>query len=215
MPDYFLVYDPAVLDGQIRPALGLAWRQRSFSPCAGLCRALTAAAREYARLYHINLDETVLAHVETLPFDRALWRTLAGELLLFGAWEVPELPVPAATLALLISSEQSPERPANRADYQSIHQSLYGSRELTFGPVVYRPDHCGLNDAADVARLAAVLAAVRPETWRESDLAGLPDLDEADRADELELAREWFSALVDLYSRTASRSFSLVLEQIY
>ena len=214
MPDYFLVHDPAVL-GQLRSALALAWRQRDFAACAGLCRDWTGAAREYARLYQIHFDETVLAHVEGLPFDRALWRTLAGELLLFAARETPDLPLPASTLMVLLTSGRRPERPASRADFQPIHRALHGTRDLTLGPVVYRPDNAGLNDPKDVAELALALGAVRPESWTPSDLVGLPDLDEADRGEELELAREWFAVLVDLYAATARRSFALVVEQMF
>src|SRR5947209_6685485 len=105
MADYFLVHDPAILDGQLRPALALAWRKRSFAPCLPLSPDWVAAARQYAHLYPINLDETVLA--------------------------------------------------------------------------------------------------------------GLPELDEADQSEELELAREWFGALVDLHVATARAGHSLVVEQIY
>jgi hypothetical protein len=211
---YFLVHDPAVLDGLLRPALARAWRQRSFAACIGLCRDL-AAAQDYVRRYHINLNETVLAHVDELTFDTTLWRTLAGELLLFAAHEVPELPLPSATLICLLSPDHRPDCPGDPAERSPIHQGLFGTRELRFGPVVYRPDSAGLNDPDDVARLAAYLAAVRPETWSAADLAALPDLDETDRGDELQLAREWFGALVDLYTRSADCSRSIVLEQIY
>jgi hypothetical protein len=215
MADYFLVHDQAVLDGQLRPALAKAWRQRSFGPCTALCRASITAAREYASRYHIDLDETVLLHVAELPFDRALWRTLTGELLLFRAVELPDLPLPAATLSCLLSLDHSPDRPTSRRRFQSIHQALYGSRDLTFGPVVYRPDCAGLNEPEDVTQLAAALGAAQLLTWNPADLAPLGDLDEADRAEELELAREWFAALVDLYMQTASRGHSLVLEQLF
>jgi hypothetical protein len=215
MADYFLVHDPALLDGQLGPALGRAWRQRSFAPCVPLCRQWAPAAEDYARRYHVNLDETVLAHVEQLPFDRALWRTLVGELLLFTAREVPELPLPAATLSVLLSPGHRPERPDSRAAFAPIHQALYGTRDLLFGPVVYRPDAAGLNRPEDVARLSVYFSAVRPDTWQAADLAGLPDLDESDRADELELAREWFAALADLHVRAAGQGHSIVVEQIF
>jgi hypothetical protein len=215
MADYFLVYDPAVLDGQLRPALALAWRQRCFDPCVPLCRAWASAAGQFANRFHINLDETVLTHVDRVPFDRVLWRTLAGELLLFAAHDIPDLPLPSATLSCLLSLDRRPDRPANRATFAPIHQALYGSRDLSFGPAVYRPDSAGVNWPDDVVRLAATLAAVQPATWSAADLAGLPDLAEADRAEELDLAREWFADLRDLYGRTAARSFCLVLENIF
>src|SRR5438270_13210718 len=117
MADYFLVHDADRFDHELRPALAEAWRQRRFGPCLGLCRESLAAARDYAQRYHIHLDETVLAHVEQLSFDRTLWRTLAGELLLFTARDVPELPIPAGTLACLLSPDHLPARPADRAAF--------------------------------------------------------------------------------------------------
>jgi hypothetical protein len=217
MSDYFLVHDPSHLDGQLRSVLGRAWRERSFASCLPFCDNWRNAAQEYARLYHVNLDETVLTHVEQLPFDRALWRNLAGELLLFTARELPELSLPVATLTVLLASDHtgafSPSH-ASRADFEPIHQCLYGCRDLTFGPAVYRPDHARLNRLDDCARLAEYLATVRPDTWRADELAVLDDLDPADRAEELELAREWFAELAALYARTAASGRCLVVEQI-
>jgi hypothetical protein len=216
MADYFLVHDPDVLDGQLRPALARTWRLRSFAPCVDFCTSCTAAARDQAVRFHLPFDQTVLAHVaDGLPFDRTLWRTLAGELLLFAALDVPELPLPAATLSCLLSGDHAPQRPVDRALFAPIHQALYGARELTFGPIAYRPDQAGLNARDDVARLAAYLAGVRPDNWSARDLYCLADLDEADRDDELELAGEWWPALVDLYQRCVAAGYVLVLEQIF
>jgi hypothetical protein len=215
MADYFLVHDPDLLDHQLRPALGRAWWQRRFDPCLELCRDFLPAARAYAQRYHIHLDETVLAHVEQLSFDRTLWRTLAGELLLFTARDVPELSIPAATLSCLLSPDQLPTRPADRAAFAPIHQALYGARELTFGPAVYRPEHAGLNHRADVEALAGYLGGIRTGDWSPEQLASLPDLDEADRADEVDMAREWFAALATLYADCARAGHVLVLEQIF
>ena len=60
-----------------------------------------------------------------------------------------------------------------RESLPPILQAHRGSRDLTFGAAVYRPEHAGYNNAADVARLADYLAAVRPEHWTPADLAGL------------------------------------------
>src|SRR5947209_3970058 len=77
------------------------------------------------------------------------------------------------------------------------------SRDLTCGRATSRPGHAGYHDAGDVARLAAGLASARPEAWAAGDLAGLTDLDAADRDEELAFAREWFAVLADLYQRAA------------
>ena len=51
-----------------------------------------------------------------------------------------------------------------------------------------------------MARLDDYLAAIDPARWAVADLAGLRELaDDADRAEELEFAREVFSSLRDLY----------------
>jgi hypothetical protein len=106
--------------------------------------------------------------------------------------------------------------PDGRLHQPPIRQALGGSRDHTFGPTVYRPEHAGFNDAGDVARLADYLAAVRPERWSPADLAGLPDLaDEEERAEELAFVREWFPVLVDLYQRCRAAGRVLVIERIY
>jgi hypothetical protein len=215
MADYFLLHDPSLLDGRLRPALADAWRQRSFAACAPFCRDCLPLAAEYARRYHVSLDDTVLAHVAgPLPFDRLLWRTLAGELLLFTAVEIPELPLPHATLLALLAPDHAATLPPNRGSFAPVHQALYGARELTFGMVPYRPDHVGLNHREDVARLSRWLDAVEPAGWSGELLRGLPELAEEDRAEELDLAREWFAALRDLYRRCRDDGRVVVLEQV-
>ena len=63
--------------------------------------------------------------------------------------------------------------------------------------------------------LARVLGAVRSEEWSADDLRALPELDEADRGEELELAREWFGALAELYGRCAAGGRVVVVERIF
>jgi hypothetical protein len=93
-----------------------------------------------------------------------------------------------------------------------IMQAHRGSRDLTFGAAVYRPEHAGLNDRDDVARLAEFLASVRPEQWTAAALVGM---DEEDAADEIEFAREWFPELVDLFRRANERGQVIVHERMY
>jgi hypothetical protein len=214
MADYFLVHDRNILEQQLRPALAAAWRQRSFAPCLAVCREWKGAANDYARRYHVNPDGILLFEVEqALTFDRGSWRSLAGELLLFGACEVPEIPRHVDTLLPMfaLASDEDVPRPQRSA----IHQSLFGSRDLVFGPAVYRPEHSGYNDAGDVVRLADYLTSIRPENWTAADfpsIAGLPD--EEDRAFEIDFAREWLAVLAALYRRSSEKGRVIVLENL-
>jgi hypothetical protein len=218
MADYFLVLDGTLFETQLRPALGEAWRRRSFAPCRDLCASLAPAAEEFARRYHTGADESIVARVGAgLPFDRDFWRLLAGEVLFVAAEEIPEIQTCPRTLACLLA----PDVRAADADELALPQlppvlqAHRGSRELAFGPAVYRPGAAGLNDVADVARLAGYLASVRPEEWRPDDLRGLPGLEgDEDRADELAFAREWFPALRDLYTSAGTRGRVVVCERI-
>src|SRR5216683_996054 len=168
MADYFLVHDHTVFEHRLRPALAAAWQQRNFAPCLAVCREWTAAARDYAGRYHVNPDGILLFQIEHgLTFDRGLWRTLAGELILFAACEVPEIPRHVDTLLHLLAPSSSQEAP--RSQRPAIHQALYGSRDLVFGQAVYRPEHAGYNDAGDVVRLADYLTSIRAEDWTITD----------------------------------------------
>jgi hypothetical protein len=103
-----------------------------------------------------------------------------------------------------------------RERYVPIQQVLRGSRDVTFGAAVYRPEQAGYNDLDDVTRLAGYLAAVQPERWTVDDLRLLRDVeDEDERADELAFVREWFPVLVELYRRCQAAGRVLVIESIY
>jgi hypothetical protein len=216
MAEYFLCLDAEMFCGQIRPALSESWRQRSFAPCQSLCGELLPAAFDYARRYHTGNEETFLAQVvRGTSFDRACWRLLVGEVLLFAAVEIPELQTNAETLCCLLAPDQYRSGTAVRAQFAPIQQVLRGSRDVTFGSAVYRPEGAGYNDAADVARLAAFLAAVRPEEWTIEHLRDLRDIAEDERADELAFVQEWFPVLRDLYQRTQVQRRVLIIENIY
>jgi hypothetical protein len=217
MAEYFLCLDAETFLQRLRPSLGASWRQRSFTPCRSLCRELLPAAREYTRRYHTGDEETLVERIaEGLPFDRACWRLLAGEMLLFAAVEIPEFPTNAETLCCLLDSEASQQKALCREQYTPIQQALHGSREVTFGSAVYRPDRAGYNALDDVARLADYLAAVEPDRWNADMLRALPELEDADdRADELAFAREWFPVLVELYRRARAERWIVVIESIY
>jgi hypothetical protein len=217
MADYFLLLDAAGFEGWVRPALAESWRRRSFVPCRELCQSLLPAALAYRERYHAGDVEPVLARVaDGLAFDRIFWRAVVGEVLLFSAADIPEFQVDADTLCCLLAPENYRQNDVGRELLAPIQQALRGSRDLTFATAVYRPEHAGYNNAADVARLADYLGSIRPENWTVTDLAGLRGIaDEEDRADELAFAREWFPAVVDLYQRARGNGQVVVIESIY
>ena len=216
MADYFFLLDAAMFATVIRPAFAESWKRRSFEPCRTLCERLVPAARLYRERYHTGDDEPLLARaLSGLTFDRHTWRTLVGETLLFGAVEIPEFQVCAETLCCLLAPQQYRDEICERSQFAPIQQAHFGSRDLTFGSAVYRPEFAGYNDAADVRCLADYLASVRPESWTIADLEALRDVDPEDRADELEFAREWFPALMEMYQRATAIGCVIVHESIY
>jgi hypothetical protein len=217
MADYFLCLDAKTFLERIRPALADSWRQRSFEPCRRLCDELLPAARDYIQRYHTGDDQPLVARIaEGFPFDRACWRLLVGEVLLFAAVEIPEFPSNADTLCCLLAGDHYRRAVSERAEFAVIQQALYGSRDVTFGAAVYRPEQAGYNDVADVTRLAAYLAAVEPQRWTVDDLRLVREIDEDDeRADELAFAREWFPVLVELYQRANEQRRIVIIESIY
>ncbi|HZV05035.1 MAG TPA: hypothetical protein VE999_08150 [Gemmataceae bacterium] len=217
MAEYFLCLDAETFLKRIRPAFAGSWRLRSFEPCRSLCKELLPAARDYTQRYHLGEEETLVAQVAGgVPFDRAVWRLLVGEVLLFAAVEIPEFQSNSEALCCLLAPEQFRRGVMIREQFAPIQQVLRGSRDLTFGAAVYRPDQAGYNDPEDVARLAAFLAAVQPQNWTVDDLRALPELcDDDERSDELAFVREWFPVLVDLYRRTRVEQRVLIIESIY
>jgi hypothetical protein len=211
MADYFLVLDAAQFAQQIQPALAASWKQRSFEPCRALCTALLPAARTYADRYHTSADESLVSQVlGGLSFDRTFWRALIGDVLLFAAVEMPEFQTCEETLVKLLAPGCDPSAPRPRLP--PIVQAHRGSRDLTFGAVVYRPDYVGFNNREDVARLAEYLASVRPDEWTTGGLVGV---NEEDAADEIDFAREWFPVLADLFRRVRDAGQVVIHERIY
>jgi hypothetical protein len=136
--------------------------------------------------------------------------------LLFAAAEIPEFPSNAETLCCLLAPESVRQETTARAQFAPIQQALLGSRDVSFGAAVYRPEQAGYNDPDDVARLAAYLAALEPERWTADNLQLLPDLEsDEERADELAFVREWFPVLVDVYQRAQAEQQVLIIESIY
>jgi hypothetical protein len=211
---YFLLHDAETFHRRIAPALTASWRRRDFGPIAALAAELAPALDAFAARYHLTADEAPLLRGVTAgqPFDRRLWRHLAGEVLLYAAADAPALQTAPETLATLLAPGQPGRDEWPLDQLAPILQAHYGSRDLEFGGIVYRPGHSGLNDTADVERLAAELAAVDSTWWTADDLYGLADDEE--RAEELAFARECFAALQDVYRQAREHARVVVCEDI-
>ena len=215
MPLYFLIHDAALFEGTIRPALAASWAQRSFSPCRSLWETLRPTVASFTERFHLDAEEMLLPKAgKDLPFDRGCWRLLAGEVLLCAAANIPELQTMPDTLDYLLTPGRGGDE-EHRERFTPIQQAHYGARYLTFGAACYRPDRVGVNNCEDVARLATYLAEVRPENWTAEQLAALRGMaDDEERADELELAREWFPALQALYRQAGDRKQVVICELV-
>jgi hypothetical protein len=202
MVRYFLIHEYDFFEQKVRPALAGAWLRRSFGPCRTLCEGILPLANDYARRYCTGGGEPVLASVLSgAPFDRTLWRALVGEVLLYGAADVPFLQVEDETFITFAGGPGEMGSP--------IRQALSGSRDLNFGPAVYRPEHAGYNNRTDVIRLAEHLKGVDTTSW-----VNEPGADEED-LNGLAFAREGFASLVALYEESASRGRVVVIESVY
>lgn len=210
MPEYFLIQDGVRFELEMRPALANCWRQRSFGPCVELCTTLLPAVRAYTEEYHTGSVEPLLCAVarqEVGAFSRLAWRTLVGEVLLYAAVDLPELQICEQTLACLMPDSDS---------RTLLHHAYRGARDLSFGPVVYRPEYAGYNNAQDVGRLARGLANINPKQWTTQALVSLTDLEsEEDREEELAYVREWFPVLRDLYIQCEANGNVVVWELVY
>ena len=214
MPLYFLLHDATLFEGTIRPALAASWAQRSFSPCRSLWETLRPSFASFTERCRLDVEQMLLPTAgKGLLFDRDRWRLLVGEVLLCAAVNVPELQTMPETLYCLLTSGRCSEEEMGRDRFTPIQQTHYGAGYLTFGAACYRPDRVGINNCEDVARLATYLAEIRPENWTAEQLAGLRGIaDDEERADELELAREWFPALQALYRQADEQGQVIVSE---
>ena len=212
---YYLVFDSAVLEQQIGPALQASRRQRTFEPCRPIAAALLSPEKAQERYWATRGDSLLDKVLRGLSFDRRFWKLLAGELLFSAAAEIPELQVPGETLCRLLAPEPRNEDLPARERFAPIHQACFGTRHLCFGPHCYRPDHAGYNDARDVSRLSDYLAAQRPEAWSVGDLAHLSDIaNDEERAEELEFARYAFPDFQAMYQRASGRGQTIVCERL-
>jgi hypothetical protein len=214
MAQYFLLLDGTELHADFRPALAASWHSRSFEPCRVLSKSLLVRMRDFAARYHLGSDEPLLAQVATgLPFDRTLWHHVVGEVLWYGAVEIPELPTAEQALMYLLAPEGAQPR-VGRDNLPPILQAHRGGRDLVFGGSFYRPDHAGWNDQDDVERLAAYLGAVDVGRWQPQQLASWTELTEEERTEELADAQAWLPALAALYRQAADGRCVIVCEML-
>jgi len=212
MPLYHMLLDGATFHQVIAPTLAASWKERSFAPFRAAQAGLLAAAEEFSARHHLGGEEPLLFEKAAgLSFDRDLWKLLAGEMFLFAAREIPEIQISPETLVYLLSAENDWSGNVSRAEFTPIQQVLYGACDLVFASKIYRPEHAGYNDTADVSRLAAYLANQRPEYWT-ADLLPVERIEEEDRAEELEFAKEWFPDLCSLYERASRRGEIIICE---
>lgn len=209
---YFTLIDGQRFEERIAPALAASWRLRSFTPCRSLCADLLPAALEFRDRY--SGEEPLLARFADLTFDRATWRLLVGEVLMYAADDMPLLQTTLDTLLCLLEPARYRHTCRRRENFTPIEQAHQGTCDLRFGAAFYHPDQAGCNDRADVARLCDALDAIVPARWTLADLADLADLHVDDRADELAFAQEWFPALQSLYRQARDKGQVIVCETI-
>jgi hypothetical protein len=213
MAHYFLLLDGTEFHEELQPALSASWRSHSFAPCRGLCARLQPRLRDFTSRYCLGNSESLLTQVGGgVPFDRTLWRHLAGEVLWYAALEIPEIQTAEEPLRCLLAPEVATAHGVDRLAMPPILQAHRGSRDLLFGGRFYRPDQAGWNDTDDVDRLATYLGSVDPSRWRPEQLVGLPDLAEEERVEELADARAWLPALVALYDQAREHGRVIVCE---
>jgi hypothetical protein len=216
MSIYFLLHDAAFFHQLLCPPLAASWRGRTFEPCRALASDLMPSVLSFSERFHTRPDETLVAMLhDGLPFDRTLWRMLVGEVLLYAAREVPEIETAPDTLCHLLTPNHQLPNNVSRESFAPIQQVHFGTKDLVLGGCYFRPEHSGWNDRKDVARLTDYLESINPHLWTVADLAALGEMDEEERAEELDLVKDWFPALCDLYRRANEHQQVIVCETIF
>jgi hypothetical protein len=214
VPHYFYPICAGLFHERIEPALGGAWRQRNFALLRPLCVDLLARIGEFHQSYRGLEGKTLIEDLAdaTLPFDRHVWRAVAGEILLFAADELPLLDIAPTTLRCLLAGENF-EREPTRREYRPIEQALLGSRDLVFGGAFYRPEAAGVNDVDDVARLHSYLQGTEPRSWQTTDLLRMVDLADVESCcEELEFVRQGWPEFVGLFRQAGTNGRVVVCE---
>jgi len=198
MSQYFFVHDYERYHGLIAPALANSALRRDFAPCRECCVQLKSHLTTFAQRYRLRLEDCVWPRIlNGMKYDRRLWTTFAGELLLFGAMDVPEIATASEELTQFLGN------------CELIRQMHDGTRDIKFGHRVYRPDAAGLNDRDDVVRIATLLGGLETAQWTIEGGTG-----ELDKAETLAFARDCFIALNDLYQNAAIYGQIIICEEI-
>lgn len=202
MPHYFYLLDAVFLLEGILPTLAACQKQRSFAPLHAVLPRLRIAAGEYSILEQAAAG---------MPFDRHVFQTVVGQVLLFGAAELPRVPLEPDMLATVVNGRVAVE--SERHKLPPIQQAFSGSRDLIVAGKPFRPFHVGWNQRADVARLTSYLETLDPAAWSDSlkDVPSLPTAEE--RAEEIGLLRDWWPEVVTLYRRAEANGWVVICEE--
>jgi hypothetical protein len=208
---YFLLIDSKWFHQILTPALGASLRSRSFRPCLKLCADMFPAVQAYANSISLGQSDCLIHQIsQGLPFDRSLWSALVGELLLFGAAEMPEVPNIFASLRCLLGCATH----LTRANFSPVEQMELGSSDVMIGGSYYRPEQAGLNNEYDAKRLADYLDTLKPAGWSPSAFEGMPELPSIeDREEELAFIRQELPNLQHIYARARDRGQVIVCER--
>lgn len=194
MVPYFFLLHRDYFWQRVRPAMAECRRLRSFQPCQPLCQHLLD------RLGKFPPDSLMGQAAAALPYSPPAWKALVGELLVAGAEEAPRLALSPSTCCTLLDSPQRSDRP----DFTPIQQVFHGARDIEFGVGVYRPDHAGYNNEADIHRLTVYLQSINPRHWYPA--AGMD-------GDEVLDAQSWWPELVAMYERAFRQNWLIVCEE--
>jgi hypothetical protein len=211
MPAYYFLHDADFFANELTPVLAASWREQSLDPCRTLCRNLLPAVESFRSESWTSGQEPLVRLVaEGLRFDRLYWNQLAGEIILFGAREIPEVYSDMESLCELVECGAAGQTPRSRDLFRPIEQAHWGSRDLAFGRKVYRPEHAGLNLVSDVHRLAEYLDQTDPTRWAVRTGAA----DAAEWEDMCASARQSLAELQSLYERARTRGQLIIHETL-
>jgi hypothetical protein len=202
MPLYFMVHDAERFGALIRPALAASWQRRSSEPLRSLQFALREDFERFVSENRIRREELMVLGLQPqAPFNRDIWQTVAGEVLLAAAADVPEIPDAEETLVRILGEDPS------------IRQAYHGSRGLCFGGTWYRPDHAGYNAPDDVLRLANRLSSIDHARFQVT-LPGPNQTDEDEQQEEWAFTCQAFNQLATVYDRARTRGQLIVCEVV-
>jgi hypothetical protein len=207
MPHLFYPIDAGFFHQRIQPVLARCRRARSFAVGRSLFVELLPRVKEYHASYHGLGGPTLVEQAaQGLSYDPAIWRAVAGEVLLFAADQLPLLNLSLTGLCCLLAGSMEAGLESARPRFAPIQQVLFGSRDLLFGGSCYRPDVAGYNDLADVARLVVYLKTIDPGAWQPADLMAMKVLpDDEEQVEELEFVRQSWPDLVELYRKASEK----------